>query len=177
MKKIDSSNFDLMIKKEISSKMSAVLDFDPAIAYRSAVTFDVYWNRAQAHFFATNGSVFRPDHSILSWMMLSFNQKLKIIHKLEHETEEARYATVVKNASTEAQYAQYVALLKAQDEKDYEEAREEWYNYHEARGAFAPGLPLHPSFSTITYTDPMSLAEWKKLSDAERTAKIAEVSA
>jgi hypothetical protein len=157
--------------------MSAVSDFDPAVVYGSAVTFDVYWNRAQAHFFARNGSVFRPDHSILSWMMLSFNQKLKIIHKLEHETEEARYATAIKNATMEAQYAQYVAALKAHDEKDYEEARKEWYKFYEARGAFAPGLPLYPSFTAITYTDPMSLMEWKTLSDAGRVAKIAEVSA
>ena len=156
--------------------MSAVSDFDPAVIYARAVTFDVYWNKAQTHFFATNGSVFKPDHCYYSWGELSFNQKLKIIHDLQRETEEACHAFAVKNATMEAQYAQYVALLKARDETGYEKAREEWYNYHEDRRAFAPGLPLYPSFSTITYTDPMSLAEWKTLSDAARAVKIAEVS-
>lgn len=80
-------------------------------------------------------------------------------------------------SAIESLYETYVALLKAQDEKDYEEQYAHWYAFYEAKGSFAPGLKIYPSFSSITYTDPMSLAEWKKLSDVERAAKIAEVSA
>ena len=73
-------------------------------------------------------------------------------------------------------YEKYKALLKAQDEKDYEKSYADWYAFYEAKGSFAPGRPIYPSFSSITYTDPMFFEEWKKLSNAERVAKIAEVS-
>lgn len=74
-------------------------------------------------------------------------------------------------------YETYKALLKVQDEKDYEEAYANWYAFYEAKGSFTPGKPIYPSFSSITYSDPMSFEEWKKLNDAQQAVKIAEVSA
>ena len=93
------------------------------------------------------------------------------------EAEEDRYVAALRNAVIEVEYAQYVELLKAQDEKDYEKAYISWCKFYNESEKRVPNLPIHRTISAITYTIPMSLDEWKKLSDVARAAKIIELSA
>jgi hypothetical protein len=80
-------------------------------------------------------------------------------------------------AESQPRYIMYLANITKYNsarEQEYLKSYQEWYDFHNSKGRFAPGLPVYPSFSSFSPEHIVPLEMWYTLLEEEQLALIAK---